>query len=93
MQIVSETISADEAQRRGVFGWPSSDRPISRYSWHYDASETAYIESGSARIETEDGNIEVEAGDMVVLPADLDCTWIIQQPLKKRYMIGNVPVT
>jgi len=88
MRITSETIGAEEAQRRGVFDWPTSARLVSRYNWHYDAPETAYIEAGSARIETEDGNIEVEAGDLVTLPEDLDCTWIIREPIKKRYQIS-----
>ena len=88
MRIESRPIDIAEAERRGILEWPTSQRQVSRYHWHYDAVEVAYIETGSARIETEDGNIEIEAGDLVTLPEDLDCTWIIREPLRKRYKIG-----
>jgi len=89
MRIEIESIGESEARRRGIFGWPSSTRPVSRYTWHYDAQETAYIEAGNARIETEDGNVEVEQGDLIILPSDLDCTWVIREPLTKRYQITD----
>jgi hypothetical protein len=87
MTIQTETIGSDEAEKRGILSWPKSERGVSRFAWHYDATEVAYIEQGSARIETEDGNIEIEAGDLVTLPAGLECTWTIREPLIKRYQI------
>ncbi|MFP4378749.1 MAG: cupin domain-containing protein [Spirochaetales bacterium] len=87
MTIQTETIGTDEAERRGILEWPRSERSVARFSWHYDATEVAYIEQGSARIETEDGNIEIESGDLVTLPAGLDCTWVIRETLIKRYKI------
>jgi hypothetical protein len=87
MRIHSESIGNSEAQRRGILEWPVSKREESRFAWHYDATEVAYVEQGSARIETEDGNIEIETGDLVTLPAELDCTWVIREPFVKRYRI------
>ncbi len=87
MRIETETIGAGEARRRGVYEWPVSRRTVSRYPWRYDRPVIAYIDSGSARIETDDGNIEVEAGDLVKLPSDLDCVWIVKQPVVRYYRV------
>jgi len=87
MQIVVETLSPDEARERGILGWPVSKRDVSRFTWHYDATEICYLVAGHARIETEDGNIEVESGDFVRLPAGLECTWDIRERLVKHYQV------
>ena len=87
MQVTVETIEAEEAEARGVLEWPVSTRAVSRYPWHYDATEICYIAEGRARIETEDGNVEVEKGDLVTLPAGLKCAWVIQERVVKRYRI------
>lgn len=87
MQIVVETISPDEARERGILEWPVSRREVSRFTWHYDATEICYLVAGHARIETEDGNVEVETGDLVSLPAGLDCTWDIRELLVKHYLV------
>jgi len=89
MQIAVESISPDEASARGILGWPVSRRGIARYSWHYDSTEVCYLVGGRARIETEDGNVEVEGGDLVTLPAGLDCTWDIREPLAKHYRVES----
>ena len=87
MRIEAVSIGAAEARRRGIYSWPVSRRGVARFSWHYDSTQVAYIDSGSARIETEDGNVEVEAGDLVTLPSDLECVWVIRQALIKHYRV------
>lgn len=89
MQVSVESISPDEARARGILQWPVSKRRVSRYSWHYDATEVCYLVSGQARIETEDGNVEVESGDLVTLPAGLDCVWDVREPLAKHYRVES----
>ena len=89
MQVVVESVSSGEANRRGILGWPVSRRGVSRFSWRYDSTEVCYLVDGHARIETEDGSIEVESGDLVTLPAGLECTWDIREPLAKHYQVGN----
>lgn len=89
MQVAVETITADEASSRGIFDWPVSRRGVSRYAWHYDATEVCYLTAGRARIETEDGTIEIEDGDLVTLPSGLDCTWDIREPVAKHYLVCN----
>lgn len=91
MQVAVESIETGEAQVRGVLEWPLSSRGVSRYTWHYDATEICYIAEGRARIETEDGNIEVEKGDLVTLPAGLECAWVIQERVVKHYRIEKTP--
>lgn len=87
MQVIVESLSPAQAAERGVFSWPESERGVSRYTWHYDATEVCYLVRGLARIETEDGNVEVEAGDFLTLPAGLECVWDIREPLMKRYTV------
>ncbi len=87
MQITVETIHTSEAEARGILAWPVSSRDVSRYTWHYDATEICYIAEGRARIETEDGNVEVEKGDLITLPAGLQCAWVIQERLVKHYRV------
>ncbi len=89
VQVAVEIISPQEAEERGILEWPVSRRGVSRYAWHYDATEVCYIAEGRARIETEDGSIEVEKGDLVTLPAGLECAWIIREPMAKHYLIQD----
>jgi uncharacterized cupin superfamily protein len=91
MQVIVESISPDDANERGILAWPVSRRGVSRYSWRYDATEVCYLVTGQARIETEDGNVEVESGDLITLPAGLECTWDIREPIAKHYRVESEP--
>lgn len=89
MLITVETISARDADDRGITLWPVSRRGARRFRWHYDATEICYLASGRAMVETEDGTVEIERGDLVTLPSGLDCVWVIREPIVKHYRIVN----
>ena len=87
MQVKVESLSMKDAEARGITAWPTWERGVSRFHWHYETTEECYVISGRARIETEDGNIEIEQHDFVSLPAGLDCVWDIQEPISKYYRL------
>ena len=89
MRITVIPMSHEEAEERGIPDWPTWESGVARFGWSYDVQEECYILAGRARVETEDGNVEIEKGDYVVFPAGLECTWDVQEPVKKRYRMGS----
>ncbi len=88
MQISVVALDSNTAREKGYFDWPTWERGVSRFAWHYDSVETCYLTQGKAVIETEDGNVEIEAGDFVTFPAGLDCVWDIREPVGKHYQLS-----
>lgn len=88
MQISVVAMDSESAGSKGYLDWPTWERGVSRFPWHYDTIETCYIVRGRAVIETEDGKVEIEPGDLVTFPKGLDCVWNIREPLGKHYKLG-----
>ena len=84
MLIKVDSLSQDEAARRGVEEWPLRHHDVARIPITYSETTVCFVVEGQARIETEDGNVEVETGDLVTLPAGLECTWLIRIPVATR---------
>jgi hypothetical protein len=73
----------------GVDDWPVWEKGVSKFPWEYIEDETSYILEGRAIIHPEGGEaVEIRKGDLVTFPSELECTWEILEPLKKRYRIG-----
>jgi uncharacterized cupin superfamily protein len=81
------SLDRSSAAENGYLDWPTWERGISRFAWHYDTNEQCYLIQGKAVIETDDGNVEIEAGDFVTFPSGLDCVWDIREPVSKHYQL------
>jgi len=89
MKIDVKKPEKDELERQGVFDWPTWEKEVSRFDWHYDEDETCYLLEGRVAVTTpDDTTVTFGAGDMVHFPAGLSCVWDISAPVKKHYRMG-----
>ena len=65
--------------------WSVWECAPSIFDWHYDSVEKAYVYEGKVKVKTEQEEVEIKAGDFVTFPEDLDCTWEIQEKIRKVY--------
>ena len=71
---------------RKVRTWPIWEKEISRFDWHYGATEECYILEGKVVVETADGTqFEFGKGDFVTFPQGLSYSWDIKEPIRKHY--------
>ena len=69
--------------------WGTWSKEPSEFPWSYTDSETCLILEGKATVTAPDGqSISFETGDLVTFEAGLDCTWKIDQTIRKRYTFG-----
>lgn len=70
----------------GVFDWPTWQKEISEFPWHYDREETCYFLRGRVIVTPEGGEPqEFGRGDLVTFPAGMSCTWKVLEPVEKHY--------
>jgi hypothetical protein len=77
--------SPEELERLGVNSWGTWGCDVSRFDWHYDATETCYLLEGEVTVETEGGQTQIQAGDLVVFPQGLSCVWDVKAPVRKHF--------
>lgn len=70
----------------GAGPWGVWECEPSTFDWHYDTVEKAYVYEGKVKVKTADQEVEIKAGDFVTFPRHLDCTWTVQEKIKKVYM-------
>jgi len=88
-QIKLEKISEDKIEELDVYSWPTWEKGVSTFPWHYDDTETCLILEGQATVTPKGGDpVEIKKGDFVVFPAGMDCTWEITVALKKHFKFG-----
>jgi uncharacterized cupin superfamily protein len=76
----------EELKERNVEAWPIWEKEVSRFDWHYDATEECFILEGRVTVETPDGKkVEIGKGDFVTFPRGLDCVWDVKEPIRKHY--------
>jgi uncharacterized cupin superfamily protein len=86
MKIDVKKPSEKELETQSVVSWPTWEKEVSRFDWHYDTAETCYLLEGEVTVSTPDGNsVRFGAGDMVHFPAGLSCTWDISVPVRKHF--------
>ena len=73
----------DAPQRQGP--WSVWECEPSTFDWHYDQVEKAYVYEGKVKVKTAQEEIEIKAGDFVTFPKDLDCTWEVNETIRKVY--------
>jgi len=73
----------------GVYDWPTWEKEVSTFDWHYDTKETCYLLAGDVVVTPEGGEpVHITTGDLVIFPAGLSCTWEIREDVEKHYDFG-----
>ena len=86
MEIKIEKPDREEMKNQGVLDWPTWEKEISRFDWHYDSVEECYLLEGHVIVETSDGEkVEFGKGDFVTFPKDLSCVWDVKSAVKKHF--------
>ena len=65
--------------------WPIWKSDPSTFDWAYTETETCLLLEGKVTVSDENDSVSFGAGDMVVFPKDLECTWHVEQAVKKHY--------
>ncbi len=68
-----------------VYGWSVWECEPSRFNWHYEERERAYLYKGRVRIKTNAETVEIKAGDFVTFPEGLSCQWDVLEKVVKVY--------
>ena len=61
------------------------EREASNFDWNYDEVEQFYLIEGKIKIKVKDKEYDVLPGDFVICPKGLDCSWEIEEYVKKHY--------
>jgi len=86
MKIAIKKTKKEDMEKEGVLSWPTWEKEVSRFDWHYDVTEECYLLEGKVVVETEDSEtVEFGKGDFVTFPKGLSCIWDIKEPVKKHY--------
>jgi uncharacterized cupin superfamily protein len=86
MEIEVQKPTEEELERKDVSSWPIWEKEISKFDWHYDATEECYLLEGRVVVEKEDGEkVEFGKGDFVTFQEGLSCVWDVKEPVKKHY--------
>jgi uncharacterized cupin superfamily protein len=86
VKIEVKKMSPEEAEKQGITSWPTWEKEVSKFDWHYDSEEECYLLEGQVTVETPDGEkVEFGKGDFVTFPKDLSCVWDIKAPVRKHY--------
>jgi hypothetical protein len=76
----------EDLENSAVASWPIWEKEVSRFDWHYDATEECYLLEGRVVVEKEDGEkVEFGKGDFVTFPEGLSCVWDVKEPVRKHY--------
>jgi len=90
-KITVEKPSPETLDRLRVNRWSPWECEPSRFDWHYDSDETAYVLEGRVKVTCPDGQaVEFGAGDLVRFPRGLSCTWEVQEKIRKVYTFTDV---
>jgi len=91
-KILVEQLTDEKKKELGLPGqlenngkWSIWECEPSKFDWHYDSVELAYVFEGRVIVKTAEQEVEIKAGDFVTFPSGLDCTWDISEGIKKVY--------
>lgn len=74
-----------EAEIKECNRWPVWESEAKTFDWSYTQQETCLIIEGRVTVKDSGGSISFGPGDYVIFPRDLDCTWQVEQAVKKYY--------
>lgn len=68
--------------------WPIWEHEPDTFDWSYTEKETCLLLEGKVTVSDNKDSVSFGKGDLVTFPDDLDCTWHIEQAVKKHYTFG-----
>ena len=68
--------------------WPIWQCEPSKFDWVYTEKETCLVLEGKVTVTDGTDSVSFGPGDLVVFPEDLECTWNVQEPVRKHYNFG-----
>ncbi len=89
--IIEHAPDSTRLETLGVSKWPTWEKEVSVFPWHFHEQEIAWILEGECVITPENGApVTFGKGDLVTFPAGMKCNWEVLQPLHKHYHLdGN----
>jgi hypothetical protein len=72
MKIEVKKTKKEEMEKQGVFSWPTWEKEVSRFDWHYDNTEECYLLEGKVVVATEDSE-GWNLGKGILLHFQRDC--------------------
>lgn len=95
--IIVSKATQDELNQLNVNKWPTWQKEVSVFDWHFPEQEIAYIISGECVVTPVDSQgklgvpVSFVAGDLVTFPEGLSVKWEVKKALHKHYKLdGNV---
>lgn len=77
-----------EEEIKEAESWGDWAKEPSEFPWSYDQQETCYVLSGKATVTAGEEEVSFGAGDWVIFPKGLECTWKIEEAIRKKYRFG-----
>ena len=77
-----------EEEKEKCASWPIWTCEPSKFDWVYTEKETCLLLEGKVTVNDGEGSVSFAAGDMVIFPEDLECTWKVEEAVKKHYTFG-----
>jgi len=68
--------------------WPIWQCEPSKFDWVYTEKETCLVLEGKVTVTDGKDSVSFGPGDLVVFPEELECTWNVQEPVRKHYNFG-----
>ena len=68
--------------------WPIWACGPSTFDWAYTEKETCLLLEGKVTVKDGKDSVSFGPGDLVVFPEDLECTWQVQESVRKHYNFG-----
>lgn len=88
--VIEHNPNAARLEALGVSKWPTWEKEVSTFPWHFLEQEIAWILQGECVITPEGGApVTFGKGDLVTFPAGMKCSWEVRQPLHKHYHLDG----
>jgi len=77
-----------EKEKNTCRNWPIWTCKPSTFDWVYTEKETCLIIEGKVTVSAGNDSVSFGPGELVIFPEGLECTWNVQQAVKKYYNFG-----
>ncbi len=74
-----------EPEARQAKTWPTWQCDASTFDWEYTQTETFLLLEGKVTVRDSESSVTFGPGDYVTFPVGLECTWQVDEPVKKHY--------
>ena len=83
-----EKPSKEKLKELKVDTWEIWECDPDTFDWRYGNKESCYFLEGKVTVKTTKGDLEIGKGDFVIFPKGMECTWIVEEKVKKYYKFG-----